>query len=273
MIRIENIDNIITEMNIVLSKKRMFRKELYEHLVAKGVMKPNTEKEFRSLFEWAYSNNLIDKSRIIKWNKKKGKLPRYFTKKQLIKLFDVIDRPKDGIACFMALMCGLRVNEICTLKVKDIDFDNHRILICDSKNPNRERDNYGKDRYVDFDPAIDGIIKRWLGIIGESSKWFIPSDKNPDMYLRKKSMHERFRSYLKAAGLLMVDYTLKIKQKFNGRKIEKNVNRHTYYFHCLRHTMACIIYDNTGDIYAVNRFLGHNQLDTTTIYAKMTGEN
>lgn len=270
MIKIENADAIIQGMNEILIERRLHRKELYEHLIAKGVVGPSSEKEFNNLFVWALSNKLIDRARIKNWNKKKGKLPRYFTKNQLVKIFDAIDRPKDGIACFMALMCGLRINEICTLRIRDIDFEHHRILIKDSKNTNRSRDNYGKDRYVDFDPAIEGAIKRWLGIIGESSEWFIPSDKSPDLYLRKKSMHERFRAYLKEAGLLQVEYTLNIKQKIHNRKIEKTVNRHTYYFHCLRHTMACIIYDKTGDIYAVNRFLGHNQLDTTTIYAKMT---
>lgn len=263
-------DKTISEMNIALSKKRMGQKELYEWLIAKGVVEPNTESKFKELFDYAYKYEYLDRGRVKSSSKKRGKLPRYFTKKQLVKIFETIDRPKDMIACFMALMCGLRINEICTLKVKDIDFEHHKLLISDSKNPNRVRDNYGKDRYIDFDPAIDGVIKRWLEIIGNTSEWFLPSDKSPDMHLRKKSLHERFRMYLKEAGLLQVDYTLKVKQKVNGKKIEKTVNRHTYYFHCFRHTMACIIYNKTGDIYAVNRFLGHKQLDTTTIYAKMT---
>tara|TARA_Y100000034_G_scaffold126224_1_gene177145 strand:+ start:124 stop:1209 length:1086 start_codon:yes stop_codon:yes gene_type:complete len=265
----ENTEAIIGEMNKLLKKQRMFQTELYQHLIANNAIPPNSEKEFKDLYSWALSMELIDRARIKNWNKKKGKLPKYFTKKQLIKIFDVVDRPKDMIACFMALMFGLRINEICTLKVKNIDFENHRILIEDSKNPNRTRDNYGKDRYVDFDSALDNIIKRWLEIIGESSEWFIPSDKSPDMHLRKKSLHERFRMYLKEAGLLEIDYTMNITQKVRGKRITKKVNRHKYYFHCLRHTMACIIYNKTGDIYAVNRFLGHNQLDTTTIYAKM----
>ena len=270
MIKIEKTDAIIGEMKALLGKERMYRKELYEQLLARGVVKPNSEKEYNNLFEWALSNELIDKARIKNWNKKKGKLPRYFTKKQLIKLFDGIDRPKDGIACFMALMCGLRINEICTLRIRDIDFENHRILVRDGKNTNRSRDNYGKDRYVDFDSAIEGVIKRWLNIIGESSEWFVPSDKSPDMHLRKKSLHERFRAYLKEVGMLQVEYTIRQKLTLRGKKIEKTVKRHTYYFHCFRHTIACIIYDKTGDIYAVNRFLGHNQLDTTTVYAKIT---
>lgn len=73
---------------------------------------------------WAYDNDHIDTQRIITWGKKKGKLPRYFTKSQLVKIFEVIDRPKDAIACFMALQCGLRVNEICRLEIENVDFEN-----------------------------------------------------------------------------------------------------------------------------------------------------
>ena len=36
----------------------------------------------------------------------------------MIKLFGVKERPKDGFACFMALMCGLRINEIAHVKVE-----------------------------------------------------------------------------------------------------------------------------------------------------------
>ena len=81
----------------------------------------------------------------------------------MIKLFGVKERPKDGFTCFMALMCGLRINEIAHVKVEDIDFENDRILIRDSKNPNRVRDNYGKDRYVDFGCGSVAIMGKATG--------------------------------------------------------------------------------------------------------------
>lgn len=122
---------------------------------------------------------------------------------------------------------------------------------------------------MDFDSAIEGVLKKWIEIIGESSEWFMPSDKSPDMHLRKKSLHERLRLYLKEAGILQIDYTMKVSQKVNGKRITKTVNRYTRYFHCFRHTMACIIYNSTSDIFIVNKFLGHADLDTTAVYAKV----
>jgi len=263
-------NKIIQEMNNILAENKMSYTELYETLVAKGIVLPNSERDFKKIYEVALDNELIERTKIKSWNKKKGKLPKYFTKLQLKMIFGAVDRPKDAIACFMALMCGLRVREVCRLEIKDIDFENHKILIKDSKNTNRQRDNYGVDRYVVFHPSIESIIKRWLEIIGDTSKWFLPSDKSPDMHLRTKSLNERFKAYLKQANLLQIEYPIKVRQKVNGRIIEKTIHKHKYTFHCFRHTMACIIYNSTGDIYAVNRFLGHKQLDTTMVYAKMT---
>jgi hypothetical protein len=50
----------------------------------------------------------------------RNKLPDMLTKEQLVKLFENMIIPKCSIACFMALMCGLRVREACRLEVLDI---------------------------------------------------------------------------------------------------------------------------------------------------------
>ena len=68
-----------------------------------------------------------------------NKLPDIFTKEELIKLFESMFRPKCVIACFVALMCGLRVREVCNLQISDINFERRIIKIRDSKNPNRKK--------------------------------------------------------------------------------------------------------------------------------------
>lgn len=265
----EEANKIVDAINKILIENKLSQKEIYEYLLAKGIIEPGNENKFKQIFQMAIDQGYIDVSKVKKWNKKRGKLPRYFTKKQLIQIFEVVDRPKDSIACFMALVGGLRVNEVCKLKVEHINFEQKKINICDSKNTNRARDGYGIDRVVEFDESIEPIIRKWLDIIGRNSEWFLPSDKSPDKPLRTKSLHERFRMYLKEAGLDKVDQSQERTQEINGKNKTFIVNRYLYTFHCFRHTMASIIYNVTGDIYAVNRFLGHKQLDTTMVYAKM----
>ena len=111
-------------------------------------------------------------------------------------------------------------------------------------------------------------IKKWMEIIG-GGKWFLPSHKSPDMHVRKKTLHEEFRIALKNAGLLIPKYQLSFKQKINGKKAERTINRHKYYFHTLRHFYATYLRSQGLDIQTISELLGHSQVTTTQIYAKM----
>jgi integrase/recombinase XerC len=42
--------------------------------------------------------------------------------------------------------------------------------------------------------------------------------------------------------------------------------------HSLRHTFATRLYEKTGDLYLVQRALGHRHITTTEIYARMGEE-
>lgn len=43
-------------------------------------------------------------------------------------------------------------------------------------------------------------------------------------------------------------------------------------FHCARHTNATLLITNGVDIYTVSKLLGHRELQTTHIYAKLVNE-
>ena len=64
---------------------------------------------------------------------------------------------------------------------------------------------------------------------------------------------------------------------FCGRQIQLNFARwlaqagitRPFSIHSLRHTFATRLYRKTGDLYLVQRALGHRQITTTEIYAKV----
>ena len=185
------------------------------------------------------------------------------TKEQLTKLFGNIFMPKCSIACFMALMCGLRIREICRLEIQDIDLERRIIKIRDSKNTNRKKQEYGKDRIIPIPEIAINPIRKWLEVV-EGGRYFLSSDKSPDKHLRTKTLHEWFREARNRAGLDYKDY--EYTEKRTGRK--KSVYK--YRFHHLRHFYAQYVYEKTRDLYAVANLLGHNQITTTQIYAKVS---
>ena len=196
----------------------------------------------------------------------KNKLPDMLTKEQLIKLFENMSIPKLSIACFVALMCGLRIREVCNLEVSDINLEARTIKIRDSKNPNRTKQGYGKDRIVPLPEIAISPIKKWISVI-EGSKYFLPSENSPDNNLRTKTLHIWFGEARKRANLGMPDYVIQYKK---ATKFRKDSTVYKIRFHHLRHFYATYVYERTRDLYAVSNLLGHNQVSTTQIYAKVS---
>ena len=196
----------------------------------------------------------------------KNRLPDALNVDQLVKIFDSINSPKTGIAAFVAFFCGLRIDEVCKLKVENIDLKNRQLKIVDSKNTNRSATGYGKDRYVPIPRKVMGPIQKWLEIIGSDSKWFLPSMSSPDRPLRKKSLYEQFKEGLNRANLSIPLYTF---GECKGRRKGMPKTKYKYYFHTLRHSYATYLLGKGVDIYTISNLLGHNQVTTTQIYARI----
>ena len=155
----------------------------------------------------------------------KNKLPDVLSVEQLVKIFDAVDDPKIAIATAVTFFCGLRISEICKLRIEDIDFENKKLKVVDSKFSMRTKTKYGKDRYVIIPDMMIGPIRKWLNII-QGGKYFLPSDKCPNSYVRPKTIQEKFRVILRKTGLLIPIYELNFKQVIHGIKKEKKATRH-----------------------------------------------
>ena len=204
---------------------------------------------------------------------RRNKLPNAFYPEQLIQLFDAMERPKVAVVSFIAFFCGLRISEACNLKLANIDLIRKQLKIEDSKNTNRAKEGgYGKDRFVPIPDQAIPILRKWIDLIG-GGKYLFPSDKSPDLPLRKKTLDEQFRHTLKMANLLIPEYDVEFKVTINGKKLKRRVTRHKYRFHTLRHSYATYLRNKGVGLDVIKELLGHEDIATTLVYAKIAQEN
>ncbi len=80
----------------------------------------------------------------------------------IVQIFDTIKKPKIAIAVAVTFYCGLRISEVCNLKIENVDLKNKIIKIQDAKYSRRSKTNYGKDRYIVFP---DVLLKVIVGVV------------------------------------------------------------------------------------------------------------
>jgi site-specific recombinase XerD len=172
----------------------------------------------------------------IKFAKRTLKIPIVLAKEEILAILDSIKNIKHRLMVAIAYGAGLRVSEVVSLKVDDLDFYRKIIHIKDSKG--------GKDRIT----IMPGKFQRELMdyIKYKTSKDLLfPSERGGKMSTRTLQMV--FESARRNAG------------------IKSNAS-----FHSLRHSFATHLIENGTDIRYVQVLLGHSNIRTTQIYTRVT---
>ncbi len=198
----------------------------------------------------------------------KNKLPNAFDPDQLIRLFDVMTNVKVAMASALAFFCGLRISEVCNLKINNVNFFDKKLKVVDSKYALRKTNNYGKDRYIPIPDQMISPLKKWINLI-QGGQWLFPSDKSPDDPLRKKSLYEQYRLVLKNADLEIPEEDIRREVTVKGKKEYKTMTRHRYNFHTLRHSYGTYLRNKGVALEDIKELMGHVRYDTTLVYAKI----
>jgi integrase/recombinase XerC len=159
-------------------------------------------------------------------------------------------RPVSGEVCLrdVAVLetiysCGLRVSELCGLRVEDIDFREQTV---------RVRGKGKKERLVPIgEPALRAIQQYWGALLEPPSgaRPVFRSDTKKASQLESVQLARRLKIYLSKAGL---DPALTP--------------------HKLRHSYATHLLDAGADLRSVQELLGHAHLITTQVYTHVTTE-
>ena len=141
-----------------------------------------------------------------------------------------------GLAWFYLMWhCGLRVSEVRNLKLDDTDFEKNKLLIEDSK----ER----KDRVVYMSETTSEAIQNYLKIFASLLSVYLFEHKgNP---ISTRMIQDTLTRYGNECGIEVTP-------------------------HRLRHTFATQMLNAGMPITSLQRYLGHENIDTTMVYAKVS---
>lgn len=147
--------------------------------------------------------------------------------------------------------CALRISEACNLKLEDLDLQNKQLYVIDGK---------GGDRIVPIPDMIIKNINVWLSI---RPNW----KDNPYVFTNIKGSTRPG----KIRPLTMKYYNQLFNElsEISGVKLRNGGNVHP---HTLRHSRAMEMYDSNVDLEVLQALLGHKEISTTQVYAKVRDE-
>ncbi len=196
-----------------------------------------TRNQYLSAIKFYYHNIVKIQTKIkIKSAKRNKTLPVVLNRKEIKKLIKVTKNPKHKLILSLAYGAGLRVSEVVSLKVKDVDIDNLTLHIKKGKGK--------KDRVTIFPGKIKDDLKAIINLKNRNDYVF-PSERGGNLTTRSA-------------------------QKIFSNAIKKSNIKKAATFHSLRHSFATHLLENGVDIRYVQELLGHQNIRTTQRYTQVT---
>jgi integrase/recombinase XerD len=176
----------------------------------------------------------LDASDTLSGPKRPASVPNYIPEADVAHLLEIM-RPsvkEYALLCTLAYT-GMRVGELCSLTVDNLDFNQKTIRIRSGKGD--------KDRVVILDERVEEALKAYLSTKKKPTERVFISRRGERM--TEETVQRIVRACAKKAGI--------------ARPVTPHVLRHSLATHMLRHG---------ADIRVIQRILGHSSIATTQIY-------
>ena len=231
-------------------------KKYFRYLSRSKISPRSIKRKFSSLS--SYFSYLIERKKIKK-NPLNGiytpklikKLPTVLSVEEIKKIFKQSENSDNELLglrdrCIIELLysCGLRVSELCELKVNNIQFDSNVIRFFGKGN---------KERII----PLTFYAKEWLEKYLYQSRQILSNRKLSDQKyvflsnngkrLTRAAIWQSIKKYVGAAG------------------ITKTVSPHTF-----RHSFATHLVDGGANLVEIQKLLGHSDISTTEIYVHLS---
>jgi site-specific recombinase XerD len=173
----------------------------------------------------------------IPWPKVAQKKPDILSGTEVARLLDAVTSLVPCVALMTAYGAGLRVSEVCRLRVEDIDGKRGLIHVRLGKG--------SKDRYVMLPERLYRALRGYWAKVRPKDGWLFPG--------KKKGTH-----------LHPTAVRWALKEAVRATKLKKRVTTHT-----LRHSFATHLLELGTDIRIIQALLGHESVRTTTGYTRV----
>ncbi|MGZ9736517.1 tyrosine-type recombinase/integrase [Flavobacterium sp. GNP002] len=167
----------------------------------------------------------------IEYPRSEKKLPKIIEKEFLLDSIAKISNTKHKAIIALAYSTGMRVSEVCNLKISDID--SKRMIITISQSKGR------KDRIVGLSEKILDILRIY------------------------------FCEYKPKEFLFNGQFDLRYSHTSCNQIVKKYLGK-DYHFHLLRHSNATALLEAGTDLRIIQKHLGHSSSKTTEIYTHVS---
>jgi site-specific recombinase XerD len=167
--------------------------------------------------------------------KKQFVLPDIMTEQQVAQLFNASLSLKEYCVVGLLYGCGMRISEVCDLKISHIDSTNQRIKVVQGKG--------GKDRFTLLPQSLLIQLRQYYLQAGRPKEYLFTSQQTK-CAVHVRSMQLVVNSAMQKAGFECGRFTA----------------------HTLRHSFATHLLNQGNNIHVIKTLLGHSKLETTMIY-------
>ena len=209
----------------------------------------------RTFFQFLVREGLLESNpaKLVSTPRQEKKLPKHLSVEEAIKFIETPDTntdlgKRDRAMLELMYATGIRVAELTTLNLADIDFRNQLIRVTGKRR---------KQRIVPFGDPAANAIRDYL--------------KVRDKFLLSSPISERDDE------ALFLNYQgTRITTRSVGRMVEKYIKIcagvHRISPHALRHSFATHLLDSGADLRDIQELLGHARLSTTQVYTHVSME-
>lgn len=162
------------------------------------------------------------------------RLPDILSREEIERLFAAASLLKHRVLLMTTYAAGLRVSEVCALKISDIDSERMTIRV--------EQGKGAKDRYTLLSPRLLKELRLYWQADRPKS-WLFPAARDAD---RPLNAHAAQRMFYAAR---------------DRAKITKRCG-----IHGLRHAFATHLLEAGTDVHTIQRLMGHTDIHTTMRY-------